>query len=191
MRIYDCVVIDMTSGETLEARATEYAGPVAECKGGGSSSTTNTVDYDYNKRMATIAEEQQAMAKDYFDFWKSDYKPLEQAQIQANLDTLQQAAPAREKFIQESLDGVNGDTLAATARADAAQASATADKAASRALARYGINPDSGVFASTLGQSSSVDRARLAVQASNDARTKARQENYNRLATVAGLGLGS
>jgi len=191
MRIYDHVVIDLATGETLEERSAEYTGPVSECKGGGSSSTTNTVDYAYNNRMATIAEQQQGMAQDYFDFWKSDYKPLEQAQIQANLDMVQQSAPAREKFIQESLNGVNEESLAGTARADAEQASATADKTSARTLARYGLNPDSGGFADGLGQSSSVNRARLATQAANTARAQARQENYNRLAAVAGLGLGS
>jgi hypothetical protein len=51
-------------------------------KGGGSGG--DGYDAAYNARMATIAEAQQGMAETYFDFWKSDYKGMEQAQIQAN-----------------------------------------------------------------------------------------------------------
>jgi hypothetical protein len=50
-------------------------------KGGGGG---DNYDAAYNARMATIAEAQQRMAETYFDFWKSDYKGMEQAQIQAN-----------------------------------------------------------------------------------------------------------
>ena len=49
---------------------------------GGSSG--DTYDAAYNARMATIAESQQGMAEDYFNFWKSDYQPMEREQIGAN-----------------------------------------------------------------------------------------------------------
>ena len=61
--IYTKVVIDMVTGKTLVQEGYRYDGEVAECKGGGGS--VNSVDYEYNDRMATIAEEQQAWAKDY------------------------------------------------------------------------------------------------------------------------------
>jgi hypothetical protein len=190
MRVYAKIVLDMASGRVLEAEGCDYAGPVALCKGGGGgSTTTNTQDTAYNARMATIAEQQQAMSQEAFDFWRSDYKPLEQAEIQANLDMISQAKPVREKYIQESLDGVNEDTLVATARADAEQSATTAAQSATRNLARLGINPDSGAFADALGRSSELNRARLGTLASNTARTQARQENFNRLAAAAGLGL--
>ena len=51
-------------------------------KGGGSSG--DNYDAAYNARMAAIAEAQQGMAEEYFQFWQSDYKPMEQAQIAAN-----------------------------------------------------------------------------------------------------------
>ena len=38
-------------------------------KGGDSG---DSFDAAYNQRMATIAESQQGMAEDYFDFWQSD-----------------------------------------------------------------------------------------------------------------------
>lgn len=59
-------------------------------KGGGSTTTVKDIDYEYNARMADIAERQQAMAEEYFDFWQDEYKPLEQAQIEANMELLPQ-----------------------------------------------------------------------------------------------------
>lgn len=50
-------------------------------KGGGGG---GNFDAAYNARMATIAESQQGMAQEYYNFWQTDYKPMEQAQIQAN-----------------------------------------------------------------------------------------------------------
>ena len=67
--IYTRLVLDMASGEMLEAQGFEYDGPVTECMGGsgGGSSTTNTVDYAYNARMAALSEEQQGWARDYYN----------------------------------------------------------------------------------------------------------------------------
>lgn len=89
MRIYRRIVMDMASGRVLEADACEFDGEVALCKGGGSS-TTNTVDYGYNDRMATLSEEQQSWARDYYNLWQTNFKPLEAAQARANLDMLPQ-----------------------------------------------------------------------------------------------------
>ena len=80
MRIYTKIVIDMETLEVIESEYFEYSGPIAHC-GGGGSTTTNTVDYAYNARMAAISERQQAMAEEYFQFWQSDYKPLEREQM--------------------------------------------------------------------------------------------------------------
>lgn len=52
-------------------------------KGGGSE---DSYDKEYNARMATISEAQQGMAEEYFNFWKDSYKPMEQAQIDANME---------------------------------------------------------------------------------------------------------
>ena len=53
---------------------------------GKSSTKTTTNEYDpvASAKMSEIAEEQQAMAKEYFNFWQSDYKPFEAEQIEAN-----------------------------------------------------------------------------------------------------------
>jgi hypothetical protein len=86
MKIYTMFKIDIDSGQVLEEDSYEYDGPVAHC--GGGKSTTNTQDPVYNARMAAIAERQQDMAEDYYAFWESDYKPFEQAQLQANTEML-------------------------------------------------------------------------------------------------------
>lgn len=191
MRVYTHVEIDMKTGRVLAEEGYEYDGPVALCKGsGGGSSTTNTQDTVYNARMATIAEQQQAMAQEYFDFWKSDYKTLEQRQIQANIEMIDEAKPVREKFIAESLNGVDTETLAATARADAQAGASQAEQATARGLSRYGLNPDSGAFGEAMGSAAALGRSRLTTQAANVARAQGRDENYKRLAAAAGLGLG-
>ena len=191
MRIYTRIVLDMATGEVLESDSYEYDGPVALCGGGqsGGSSTTNTQDTEYNARMATIAEQQQAMAQQYFDFWQSDYKPLETDQIAANREMIAQAKPVRDKFIDESLSGVNEEAMAGTARADAEQAMTTADQGATRNLSRLGLNPDSGAFQDTLGRSEALTRARVVTQSANTARSLAKASNYDRLLKASSLGL--
>ena len=83
-KIYNRIVIDIETLQILEEDSYEYSGPVAHCKGGGGSTTTNTQDTVYNARMAEIAESQQGMAEEYFGFWEETYKPYEEKQIQAN-----------------------------------------------------------------------------------------------------------
>ena len=89
MRIYTRIVFKMDDMSVIEADAYDYHGPVALCGGsGGGSSTTNTVDYEYNARMAALSEEQQAWARDYFEMWQTHFKPYEIAQAQANMEML-------------------------------------------------------------------------------------------------------
>jgi hypothetical protein len=190
MRIHTRIVLEMRTGRELEEEGFEHSGPVALCKGsGGGSSTTNTVDYEYNSRMATIAEEQQAMAQEYFDFWQSDYKPMEQEMIAANRDLIEQGKPVRDAFIQQSLDGVDPESVASLARSDAESALTAAESDTARNLARYGLNPGSGAFQDSLGQQAALNRARTVSQAANSTRALARTENYERLRAAMGLGL--
>lgn len=86
MKIYETVIIDMATMQTISEVSYEYHGPVAQCKGGGGGTTTvqGEVDYEYNRRMAAIAEQQQAIANEYFNFWKQYYMPMEIEQIAAN-----------------------------------------------------------------------------------------------------------
>ena len=64
MKIYNKLIVDIETGDSIYEDSFEYNGEVSECKGG--STTTNTQDKAYNKRMAAIAERQQAMAEEYF-----------------------------------------------------------------------------------------------------------------------------
>ncbi|MGE4469333.1 MAG: hypothetical protein AB7D47_04285 [Desulfovibrio sp.] len=190
MRIHTRIILDMRTGQMLEEQGFEHAGPVDLCKGsGGGSSTTTTVDKEYNRRMAAIAEEQQEMAQEYFEFWKSDYRPMEQEMIEANRDLIAQGKPVRDKFIQESLHGVNPESVAALARSDAEKALSTAEADTARNLARYGVNPMSGSFQDSMGRQARLNRARTLSQASNTSRALARTENYERLRVAMGLGL--
>jgi len=86
-KIYNSVTIDISTWETLEEDSFMYGGDVAECKGGGSTSTV-TVDYEYNKRMAAIAEDQQAMAEKYFAAWEDYGQDYERKATEANTTLL-------------------------------------------------------------------------------------------------------
>lgn len=86
MKVYSRVVLDHR-GDILDEDSFEYDGVVTECKGGGSSTTTN-VDYEYNSRMAAVAERQQDMAEEYFDFWRTDQKGLDRQKIEAQAEIL-------------------------------------------------------------------------------------------------------
>ena len=165
--IYTRLVLDMASGETLEAQGFAYDGPVAECMGGGSgggSSTTNTVDEAYNARMATLSEEQQGWARDYYNMWQQYQKPYEIAQTQANMemlpletelykqqltaakDLLPQQTAAAQKFLTSATSGVDVNERMALATADASSAWKDAQAQTARANARMGVNPNSGRF---------------------------------------------
>ncbi len=68
MKIYNKLVYDLKTDNIIEEDSSEYKGPVIHCKGGGG--TTTSVDEAYNRRMAAIAEAQQAMAEEYFNYYK-------------------------------------------------------------------------------------------------------------------------
>jgi hypothetical protein len=102
MKIYTKIVIDMETLVVLETECFDYEGPVALCKGG--STTTTSVDYAYNARMATISERQQLMSEEYFTFWQNDYKPLEKAQIQANLNLIPTQTAEEKMKLEQSME---------------------------------------------------------------------------------------
>ena len=59
MKIYTRIEINMETMAVMHEESFEYDGIVSLCGGGsgGGSSTTNTVDYAYNSRMATLSEQ--------------------------------------------------------------------------------------------------------------------------------------
>ncbi len=203
--IYTRVVLDMDSGDILEAEGFEHHGPVAECMGmgnSGGSSTTNTVDYEYNRRMATLSEEQQEWAREYFDMWKAHNKPYEIEKTQANrsmlplesdlyrqqLDTarnlLPQQARAASNFLEMAGHGVDVNERMALATADAADAWKDTRDQAARANARIGVNPNSGRFQGIAAALDTQGAAQLA-GARTHARVGAEQENLERLKSAA------
>jgi hypothetical protein len=201
--IYSSLTFDITTGEVLDVIAKEYDGAIAECGGGkGGGSTTTTVDYDYNSRMAGISEEQQAWAREYMDVWRAYYKPYEIAQAQANLDVLPletdlykqtlnasstllpSQVDASQKFLTQSINGVDVNERMGLAKADAASAWKNVQEQTARENARMGVNPNSGRFQgvqAALG----TQQAAQAAGAVTQARVGAEQENYDRLLKAA------
>lgn len=185
MKIYTRVVFDMATMEVIEEESYEHGGPVAECKGGGSS-TTNTVDYAYNARMATLSEEQQDWAREYYNFWQSDQRPLEEAMIKSDLAEVEARQPVISEFYEQSLNGVDPEARAASAGADVSHSYDNMNQQLVRQSSRLGIDPTSGKMASamtTMGNQKAKDQA----SAMNTARTAAQDENYSRLKSAMGM----
>lgn len=176
---------------------------------GGGGSEVNSVDYEYNDRMATIAEAQQGWAKDYFDMWNEHFKPYEIAQAKTNfenlplenslyreqLNTLRDLMPdekalyqkqlnATSKFVDASTKGVDVNERMGLATADVANAWKNTNEANMRANARVGVNPNSGRFAGTQAAMQTQQAAQMA-GARTTARVGAEQENYDRLTKAA------
>ncbi|WP_419783592.1 hypothetical protein [Maridesulfovibrio sp.] len=102
MKVYTKLVIDIASGEIEHEESYEYDGPVILCGGSSGGGGGDGVDEEYNDRMATIHEAQQAMAEDYHDFWKSDYQGMEREQIAANRELIPyQKDLAKDKMVAE------------------------------------------------------------------------------------------
>lgn len=200
--IYSRVVFDMGTGAILEQEGFWWGGPMAECKGGGGGSTVNSVDYAYNARMATIAEEQNQWARDYYGVWQQYYKPYEIAQTQANmqllpletnlyksqLESAQKLLPQQtetaQKFLTASAQGVDVNERMALATADASNAwKGVADQTA-RANARMGVNPNSGRYQGIQAELGTQQAAQIA-GARTQARVGAEAENYDRLTKAA------
>jgi hypothetical protein len=223
-------------------------------KGGGSSSG-DTYDAAYNARMATIAESQQEMAEEYFNYWQDTYRPMETEQIAANrrltpyetdlqIDTLQsqrnlvpieaearakalsvqnaqgnaalqllphevearmaalgeqnyrmadsithmkERAPVRTEFYHQAKEGVDAESWASRAAADASQAFMGSQGTMNRNAARMGVNPASGRFAG-MQTSLAMDRSKAIGGAKTVARERADQESFSRLNTAMGYG---
>ena len=107
MKMYTRVVIDMADGSVLEEESYEHTGDVALCKG---SSSTTTVDREYNSRMAAIAERQQGMAEEYFQYWQQYQQPYEIAQIDANRNLLPKETMLAEAQLDAQSEILPGQT---------------------------------------------------------------------------------
>jgi len=98
---------------------------------------------------------------------------------------IQERAPVRTAFYDETLEGIDSEQWADRAAADVAQSFQTSDEITRRTAARTGINPNSGRFLDSL-QSNALDRATSVAGARTQARTLADLENYRRLGSAMG-----
>ena len=201
--IHDRVVIDMDSGVELEAESHVWRGDVAMCGGG----STNTVDHEYNMRLADIQERSQKMSEEYFNFWKKNNAPLEAAKAKAELANVPQQQritqgllgmqegalnPTQEltmKFLDENLNGVNSEEWANRAGTDQQLAASNANAQLVRNAARMGLNPNSGSFTRAMADQATANAANVAA-ARTQAFRQAEEENYNRLGQGMQAGLG-
>jgi len=138
--------------------------------------------YDENsplmKEIATqqkLAMEQQlSQGKDYFDYQKETYRPLEQG-IVADAQAFDTDAYRNQ--------------LATKAAADAGLAFGRTQQANERAMASMGVNPNSGRFQGLGAQSALMQSANRA-GAMTGTRERAQQTGYARKLDAAGLGRG-
>lgn len=201
MKIYNKIVIDIKSGDVVFEDSFEHDGEVLEFKSGGSTSTTS-IDYGYNSRLATIAEQQQGMANEYFDYWKKNQQPLETAQSEAALSLLpgqtaltkaqmdsqmsllpQQTNVAR-SYYDQVLGGVNTGERMGQARADVQQATKLTEGQRRREFSRMGVDPSSPAFAS-MRSADLRNKTKLMVGASTTARRNSELEQMRRLQGAA------
>jgi hypothetical protein len=210
VKIYTRIEIDIMTNQVINEDWFEYHGPVALCGSKGSGG----VDKAYNARMATISEAQQAMAEEYMDFWRTEYKPFEEAQLKENQRMLphmtdaqiaesnyraesftaqkgligQQTEVARRAY-EEALRGVDPTAEANRARADVTHSFAGVQEEMGRDLNRMGYSPDSAGFAHAQA-GLNRDRAKATASAMTTARAGASDRNFSRLSTAAsGFGL--
>lgn len=117
-------------------------------------------------------QEQLAQARDYYDYQKSTFRPVEQ-QIVADAQNFNTAAYR--------------DQIASQAAADAALAFGKTQSASQRAMASMGVNPNSGRFAG-LSAANNLGLAAQRSAAMTGSRTQAEQMGYARQLDAAGLG---
>ena len=170
--------------------------------GGGSSG----VDRRYNARLAAIAERQQGMADEYFEFWRESGKPYEKAQLEANLELLPQevetrklgletqklgfetarkemtaGTPVMEEYYKQALEGVDVGEEVQMARSDVAQGIQESEDATERTMSRLGVDPLSGRFADSM-KATGMEKAKMVGGAMSGARRAAEDQNFQRLA---------
>ena len=126
-----------------------------------------------NQQMAA-QDEQMAQARDYYDYQRDTYRPLERGLV----------ADAQ-RFNTEAYR----NDLAAKAAADTGVAFGQSQAMNRRAMAAMGANPNSGRFAG-MQQASGLAQAATRANAMTGARMQADQMGYARKLDAAGLGRG-
>ena len=118
--------------------------------------------------------EQMTQARDYYNYQKDTYRPLEQSLVADanNFNT--------EAYRQE---------MAGKAAADAGRAFGISQQQNQRAMSSMGVNPNSGRFAG-MQQATGLQQAAVSANAQTNARSQAQQMGYARKLDAAGLGRG-
>jgi hypothetical protein len=119
-------------------------------------------------------EEQMGQARDYYDYMRSTYRPVERG-----------LAAEAQRFDTDAYR----NELASKAAADVGRAFTATQGAQQRAMAGMGVNPNSGRFASTQSQAN-LGLAAQRAAAMTGTRQQAQQMGYARKLDVAGLGRG-
>lgn len=126
-----------------------------------------------NQQMAAQSE-QMAQARDYYNYQRDTYRPLEQSIVSD-----------AQRFNTEAYR----DQLAGQAAADAGRAFGISQQQNQRAMASMGVNPNSGRFAAQQN-ASGLQQAAMRANAMTGARNQAQQMGYARKLDAAGLGRG-
>jgi len=126
-----------------------------------------------NQQMAAQSE-QMAQARDYYNYQRDTYRPLERGIV----------ADAQ-RFNTEAYR----NQLAGQAAADAGRAFGISQQQNQRAMASMGANPNSGRFAG-MQNASGLQQAAMRANAMTGARNQAQQMGYARKLDAAGLGRG-
>ncbi|GEM_PF-4209911 len=214
------------------------------CKGGGGDS----VDYEYNARMASIYENQDEWANEFNDFWAEYERPYEIAKLDANqkmlkgdtalaiektaaerkalpyqteqataeaqygaesaksamellpmqtdyekerlvtaTDREQKMRPVQDEYFSKALDGVDADSWAANAQADAASAFMASTSGMEMAMARRGATPGSGAYSGKTNESA-MGRAMTIGKAASGGRESGERESFSRLSGAMSYG---
>ena len=126
-----------------------------------------------NQQMAAQSE-QMAQARDYYDYQRDTYRPLERGLV----------ADA-ERFNTEAYR----NQVASQAAADSGRAFGISQQQNQRAMASMGANPNSGRFAG-MQNATGLQQAAMRANAMTGARNQAQQMGYARKLDAAGLGRG-
>lgn len=155
-----------TGKEALEWFKAEYANTADERD--AANTRANAIS---DAQLATM-NQQNAIAKDYYDYSKDTFRPLEQRMVTdaQNYDT-----PERR------------EAAAATAAADVQMAADTQRNALSRSLQRSGVAPDS-TASQVMMQRGGLETARMSAGAQNAARKEVETMGHARMMDAASLG---
>lgn len=126
------------------------------------------------RQQMSAQDEQMAQARDYYNYQKDTYRPLERSIVQD-----------AERFNTEAYR----NDLASQAAADAGQAFGISQQQNQRAMASMGVNPNSGRFAG-MQNATGLQQAAVRANAMTGTRAQAQQMGYARKLDAAGLGRG-